>query len=289
MVSYLLYRLGQFIARTLPLRWAYSVAEKTALFNYYFSIRSRRIVANNLKTILEAKGENVDEDKIKRLSKEVYKNFGKYLVEFFRFYKVDEEFINKKVKIEGQKNIDQLLRRNKGLIALSAHLGNWELGAAVLSALGYSVNGVMLPHKSKAVNNLFDKQRTNKGIGVIPTGIAVKRCFQLLKDNKIIAFLGDKDFFGDGIWIKFLGKDALMPKGPAIFSLKTKAPIIPVFLIRENDNTFKFIFEDPIEPTQSRNQDNDVKILTRRISNVLERYIKEYPTQWLMFHKIWDF
>lgn len=288
MISYLLYRLGQFIARTLPLRWAYSVAEKTALFNYYFSIRSRRIVANNLKTILEAKGENVDEDKIKRLSKEVYKNFGKYLVEFFRFYKVDKEFINKKVKIEGQKNIDQLLRRNKGLIALSAHLGNWELGAAVLSALGYSVNGVMLPHKSKAVNNLFDKQRTNKGIGVIPTGIAVKRCFQLLKDNKIIAFLGDKDFFGDGIWIKFLGKDALMPKGPAIFSLKTKAPIIPVFLIREDDNTFKFIFEDPIEPTQSRNQDNDVKILTRRISNVLERYIKEYPTQWLMFHKIWN-
>lgn len=289
MIFYLLYRLGQFIVRVFPIRWAYSLAEGIAILRYHFSIYDKKIVANNLKTVLQAKGENFDEDKIKRLTKEVYKNFAKYLVEFFRFSKIDKEFINKKVKIKGIKNLDMMLKRNKGIISLSAHLGNWELGAAVLSALGHSINGVILSHKSKAVNDLFNKQRTTKGIGIIPTGVAIKRCFQLLKDNEIIAFLGDKDFFRSGIWMRFLGKKTLIPKGPAVFSLKTQAPIVPVFLIRESDNTFKFIFENPIEPTQSRSQDNDVEILTRRIIDVIEKYIKEYPTQWLMFHKIWDF
>lgn len=289
MFSYLFYKLSRFIATTLPLEKAYSFAEKVAIWRYYLSFKDKKIVASNLKTVLQAKGESFDKDKIKELTEEVYKNFAKYLVEFFRFSEKDKAFINEKTKIEGLENLDQAMSEGKGVIALGAHLGNWELAAVLLASLNYPVNAITLLHKNKAVNDIFDKQRVARGLRVIPTGMAIKRCYQVLKNNEIIGFLGDKDFFRSGIWMRFLSKKTLMPKGPAVFSLKTQAPIVPIFSIRQKDNSFKIVIEKPIKPRHLRNQDHDVKFLTRKIIDVIERYIKEYPSQWLMFHKVWDF
>ncbi len=289
MFFYFFYKLGQIIVRILSLNNAYRLSQQIAMIRYSFSIRDKRIVAENLKTVLEAKGEIISEEKIEKLSREVYENFGKYLVEFFKFSKIDKDFINKKVKIVGNIDIfNQLLNENKGLIAVSAHLGNWELGAAIVNALGYPSNSITLPHTSRIVSNFFDGLRIALGVRVIPIGMAIKRCFKALKDNEVVCFLGDKDFSGNGIKINFMGKDVLIPRGPAVISLKTEAPIILIFLIREKDNNFKIIIEEAIHPAEFQDEESSVRLLTQKYVRILEKYIKDYPTQWLMFRKVWN-
>ncbi|MCK5306155.1 MAG: lysophospholipid acyltransferase family protein [Candidatus Omnitrophica bacterium] len=287
MIADSIYNIGQFVVGTLSLRQAYSLAEKIAFLRYQLSLRDKKIIADNLKTILRAKGESFDEEKIKKLTKEVYINFGKYLVEFFSFSKIDKEFIAKKVKIKGLEIIDGVAKEGKGLISLSAHIGNWELGAAVISALGYPVSALTLEHRARGVNEFFNKKRALNGISVIHTGMAVKECFQALKDKRILASIGDKDYFGGGLKMRFFGKNTLMPKGSAVFSYRTQSPIVPVFLTREPDNSFILNFKEPIRPNLSQDEEIEVPIMMRKTIDIIEEQIKKHLTQWLMFHKIW--
>src|SRR3989338_6905804 len=193
MFKYFLYTIGHFIVNHFSLAQAYNIGIFLSDVQYCFSPRDRRSVRNNLKRILKT------DKNINTLSREVFRNFGKYLVEFFTMKKtLDNEFIKNKVIIKDLQYIDQALARGKGVILLSAHLGNFELGAAIISKLGYSLAAIALPHKERPVNDLFKQQREFHGIEVIPTHLAMKHCLERLKNNGIIAILGDRDFSKHG-------------------------------------------------------------------------------------------
>ncbi len=291
MIADSFYRLGQYIARSLPLDKAYSFSRQVALVRYYVTPRTKKIVGKNLRTVLQSKRETFDQKKIAKLTREVYKNFGKYLVEFFRFTNIDEEFIKKKVKIVGLEHLDDCLKLGRGAISLSAHLGNWELGAAILPALGYKLEVIRLKHRATAVNNFFDKKRKARGVKSINTGMGIKMCFNTLKNNHILATVGDKNYSRHGKQgekIRFFGKIAEMPRGAAYFSYRMNTPIIPTFMIRQPDNTFIFTLEKAIMPDISNEQGDEIKKLLRKCLMVIENYIGRHKTQWLMYHKVWN-
>jgi len=288
MISDSFYRLGQYIARSLPIDKAYSFSRQVALVRYYFSLQGKKIVAENLRTVLQFKRETFDQQKVAELTREVYMSFGKYLVEFFRFTNIDEEFIEKNVKIIGLENIDNCLKLGRGVVSLSAHLGNWELGAAILPALGYKLDAIRLKHKAEAVNNFFDKKRAAKGVDNINTGMGIKKCFTALKNNHILATVGDNNFLKSGEKARFFGKIAEMPRGAAYFSYRMNAPIVPTFLVRQPDNTFIFCLDKPIMPDISNDQDAEIRRLLEKGLAVIEDYVGRYKTQWLMYHEVWN-
>jgi len=188
MFKYWLYKFGQFCVNRLPLSVSYKFAILLADLKYYLSFRDRKIVQNNLKCILPS-GENAGVR-----AKEVFRNFGKYLVEFFRIEKmVTQNFIDQHVTIKNIEFIEQALEKGKGGILLTAHLGNWELGGALLSFLGYPITAIALPHKERPVNDLFNHQRVVKGIKVVPTHLAFKACYDALAKNELIALLADRE------------------------------------------------------------------------------------------------
>ncbi|MBN1527069.1 MAG: hypothetical protein JW919_05775, partial [Candidatus Omnitrophica bacterium] len=156
MMFYFLYRLGHFVSVSFPLRVTYGFASAFARAYYYISISDRRAVLSNLRTVL---GDGASDRDIERMAKDVFKNFAKYLVDFFRFSKVDRDYIDKFVRVEGRQNIEKGLANGKGSILLSAHIGNWELGGIAVSLLGYPMNAVVLPHQNKKVNEFFTRQR----------------------------------------------------------------------------------------------------------------------------------
>jgi KDO2-lipid IV(A) lauroyltransferase len=288
MISDSFYRLGQYIARSLPLEKAYSFSDRVALIRYYFSLQGKKIIGENLRTVMQAQRETFDRDKITALTREVYMNFGRYLVEFFRFKNIDKDFINQRVKIVGLEYIDKCLKEGRGVITLSAHLGNWELGAAVMAALGYKLDAIRLKHKARAVNNFFDKKRRDKGVDIIDTGYGIKECYKSLKNNHILATVGDKNFSTNGEKIRFFGKITEMPRGAAFFSYRMNTPIIPTFMIRQPDNTFLLSFEEPIIPDLSNEREAEIEKLLKKGSRVIEDYIGRYKTQWLMYHRVWN-
>jgi KDO2-lipid IV(A) lauroyltransferase len=283
MLNYILYRLGQFIALTLPLKIGYRLAVFCSDVHYIFADKDRQAVKENLKTIFP----KASEREIHRIRITMFRNFAKYLVDFFRFSKIDIAYIKKNIKIENQHYFQEAISRGKGGIALSAHLGNWELGGAVVALLGYPLWVVALPHKHKRVDNFFNAQRESKGLKVIPLGKAVRSCLDVLKENKLVGLVGDRDFAANGVVIDFFGKPALFPRGPAAFSLKTGATIVPVFIVRNEDDSFTVKIEKPVQFIASGDREKDTMDLIMQYKVIIENYIRKYPEQWYMFRRFW--
>lgn len=283
MLYYILYRTGQFIALTLPLKMAYHIATFVSDLHYIFADKDRRAVKENLKAIFPEKSNR----EIRKIRIRMFRNFAKYLVDFFRFSKLDINYIKKNIKIENRQYFEDALSKGKGAIAVTAHLGNWELGGVVIALLGYPFWAVALQHKDKKVNDFFNFQRESKGMKVIPVGHAVRQSLNLLKENKIVALAGDRDFTGKGVAMDFFGKPTFLPEGPAAFSLKTGASIVPGFMYRNKDDTFTLRLEKPIEFVPSNNKNKDLIDLIKSYKVIIEDYIRKYPDQWYMFRKFW--
>jgi KDO2-lipid IV(A) lauroyltransferase len=241
------------------------------------------MVTENLKTIFPEKSSR----EIHRIRRWMFRNFAKYLVDFFRYEKLDNEYIKNNIHIENLHYFDEVLKKGKGGIILSAHIGNWELGAVVVALSGYSLWAVALEHKHKKVTDFFDSQRMSKGVNVIALGKAVRQCLSRLNENRIIALVGDRDFTGKGTVTEFFGKSAHFPEGPAALALKTGASIVPCFMVRNPDDSFTLRIEKPIELISRGDKEEDIKRCMREYVKIFENYIYKYPEQWYLFRKFW--
>jgi len=202
----------------------------------------------------------------------------------------DKKFIEKNVTIKNIDRIKDILEFGKGGIVITAHIGNWEYGGVLLGQLGYPLMAIALPHKERPVNDLFNHQREVNGMSVVSTQNAYRTCIERLQNNGLVAIAADRDFSLNGEVLNFLGKKMLFPKGPALLSIKTGAPIIPVFLLRNDDQSFTLTIEDPIFPvgTIYGNVD-DMRVIQimKQYVYLIEKIITKYPSQWMMFREFW--
>jgi len=292
---YFLYITGFTVAKILPIRLCYLIAEVTAYFYSLFARRDREELTANLKVVL---GEDADGRTINRHILEIFKHFAKYLADFIKFTTFDKGYIEEHIDIQGLENLDKCLEEGKGAVIVSLHLGNWELGGAVVGGLGYSINGLVLEHKNKRINDFFIRQRDINSFKSIPLGISatrsislgisVKECFKALKRNEIVAIVGDKDYTSGGIPVEFFGQKAVLPKGPAVLSLRTGAPIVFTILPRVKDNKFRLILEEPIKHIPTGDHEKDIRELMAAYIRIFEKYIRQYPDQWYAFRKLWN-
>ena len=285
MTLYILYRIGYFLVNSRPLNFSYGLASFLSGTCYLACRRDRESVIKNLETI---RGGRTDRRLLEKMAREVYKNFAKYLVDFFRFSRIDNEYLKKFIKVKGVHNIDAALAKGKGVILLSAHIGNWELGGSVVSMTGYPLSAVVLPHSNKKIDAFFRNQRLIGKFNPIEIGAAVKECYRVLRANKLLALLGDRDFTKNGLMIDFFGKKTLFPKGPAAFAYRLGSAIVPTLIVREPGDTFRMTFEEPILADLQKTEDEAVLELTKRCASIIESYVGRYPTQWYVFKDMWS-
>ncbi len=278
-----LYKIGIFIALHTPLKAGYKIAGFISSLYAFFLPEDRKALKDNLKELFP----DYSDKRLKSISSKIFINFGKYLIDFFRFSLIDGDYIKKYVKVEGKHYLDEVLKQKKGAILTSAHIGNWELGGVALAALGFSLSVVALTHKHDGINEFFTKQREAKGVGVIPIGISVRRCFKVLANNGMVALVSDRDYFDNGLEVDFFGKRANIPKGPALFSRRCDAPIVPVFMLRNEDDTFTLKILEPIMPVRTKIEHDDLICVTEKIVEVIESVVKKYPEQWFIFRRFW--
>ncbi|MBI3318046.1 MAG: lysophospholipid acyltransferase family protein [Candidatus Omnitrophica bacterium] len=176
---------------------------------------------------------------------------------------------------------------------LKSVLGRTDLPAgAVLSLLGLPVNAVILTHQNPGVDAFFSRQRSRVGVkGIAIQRMSPRQFFETscdaLRRNEILALVGDRDFFGHGLTIPFFGRTLKVPTGPAAFSVKTGAPIVPGFLVREADGSYRFLLEEPLFPPTDLKKGEAMVWLTERCLAAMARVIRQYPTQWYMFQEFW--
>jgi KDO2-lipid IV(A) lauroyltransferase len=295
---YALYVTGFSLAKILPLRVAYLIAEAFARGYYLFSRRDKEAVKANLRVAL---GEDIKEDVLNRHALDIFRNFAKYLADFFKFPRLTREFIDRNITVDGIGYLDECLSEGKGAVLVTLHLGNWELGAAIMGPLNYPTTAIALEHPDRKINDFFKRQRSInqlKSVPVrqrsvddlksIPMSVQIKECFRVLRNNGLLAIAADKDYTSTGIYVDFFGRKAVMPKGAAAFSLKTGAPIIVTVLTREEGDKFKFCFEPPIRYEPTGDYEKDLRALMGKYIVLFEKYVRKYPDQWYAFRKIWN-
>ncbi len=277
------YRAAAVISRTLPLPMAYWVGLRIADRYFVHDHAARRAVLANQRRIHAARGMDMTPTAAVGVVRKTFQYFGKYMVDFFRYTRLAPRDVDRMVSIEHREYIDQARARGRGVIFLTAHLGNWELGAAVMAALGYPLNVVFMPERMRKVDELFRNQRRRRGMEPLPLGHAAGRILRTLKDGGMVALLGDRDFTRREDRIPFFGHPARIPRGPAWLACRTGAPIVPGFLLRQVDDTFLLRFHPPLEPGGPGSSED----LRARACRALEKEIGENPHQWFVFEDFW--
>ncbi|MHC4872437.1 MAG: lysophospholipid acyltransferase family protein [Planctomycetota bacterium] len=284
-IKYLGYKAIIALCVMLPGRFLYWVALRVADLNWLFDPKGRNSVKANLRTILP----DASEQRIEYETRWVFRNFGKYLSEFFRFRLFDSNFFEKHVGVKGKEYIDQALEEGKGAIVLSAHLSNWELGAAAMKKkYDYAVNVVAETHTYSKANELFMRERSAMNISVIPTQSAGRAVLKALKNNELVCILGDRDPTMQGVEIDFFGKKCTFPQGPARFAISTGAPMVPGFVLRRTNDSFTIVFEKPIHVPDSGTKDEKVVEMTQTYARVIEDAIRWHPEEWTVFYSVWE-
>jgi len=277
-LAFILFKLAYFLSTRLPVRMGYWIATTLSSIKFYISPRDRRAVIGNLRRIRP----EADDAEIIRMAKEVFVNFGKYLLEFFRLKYLKKEMLGRAIVIKGLEHIDKALTKGKGVLIVTAHMGNWELGGVFMSLLGYPMFAVALPHRHRRVNDLFNRQRERIGVTVVPSlGVAIRRIYDALKANALVALVGDRDFANSGVRMPFLGSHKMIPRGPAVLTLRTGAPIITAFVLRQPDDTCILEFKPLPGPFL------DERSIIAAYVRSIEESIRQHPAQWLMFREFW--
>ena len=278
-----LYRLGQWLARGLPERGAYWLGARLADLYRWCAWRDARVVRENLRAVL-----GDDRGRVDHATRELFRQFSGYLVEFFRIRTVDRAFIASRVEVTGLEHLTGAIADGRGAIVLAAHLGNWELAGGVIHALGVPISAVALNHPNPRVTEFFNRRRRAYGLGVIPMGQATRPCLTALRQRRVVALLADRDFSHHAaVSVPFFGRLTWIPRGPAVLSVRTRRPVVPVFLVRLQPGRFRLICEPAIPPPETADDEATVEALTRQYVAVMERVIRAYPAQWFLFHAFW--
>ncbi|MDY6856987.1 MAG: lysophospholipid acyltransferase family protein [Thermodesulfobacteriota bacterium] len=286
-IGWIIYNIFEWIMTRLPLKHIYFFSEKLGIIAYYLSPGYRRKILNNINFAL---GNEKSKEEIKRISKDVGRGLFKLFFEMQHIIALPAEKIKDIISLEGKENLDTALAKGKGVIAVSAHLGNFTILGPKLAAEGYSFNiitkDLVDPRIVKRLNEYANTLHM-KIIPYKPQDKCIKIILKSLRNNEIVCFIADESYPSGGVFVNFFGHPAPTATGPAVFSLRTGAEIVPMFLIRHEANKNKLIIDPAIDIELSGDKKKDTVSITERFTNIIEDYIRLYPSQWPWINKRW--
>ena len=267
------YRLGWWLSDRLSHTQAYRLAEWGADVQWRRAAERRRHVQANLALAL---GRPVDERD--PLVHEVFRHFGRYLAEFFTAHRGPTPGL----EVEGWPHLLRAREAGRGVLIVTGHLGNWELGAVLLRRRGLPLTAVALPHADGRIDRLFTAQRARLDVPSIPLGPgASARVLALLRRGEVVAIVGDQEFGGHGAAVELFGRPAVVAGGPPTLSVRAGAPIVPSALLRTGPWHFRLVLEPPLWPAAGGPLQERVQALARAYAACLERHVRRQPTQWM--------
>jgi KDO2-lipid IV(A) lauroyltransferase len=181
--------------------------------------------------------------------------------------------------------------RGKGVVLLTGHLGNWEIGGFMLAQIRQPIHVVLVPDRFPGVERVRHRLHSRAGVTEIPVDRTIAPTLSVLRaleGNAVVAMQGDRDFDNTGVAAPFFGRDAYFPRGPLRVAMATGAVVLPSFIVRVPDGRYRAIIEEPLEIETSGSRDDALRVNLSRYLAVLERYVREYPDQWYCFYPFWD-
>ena len=221
------------------------------------------------------------------VARRTFLNLGKNAMEWFVLDRLAPDALLRLVEVHGLSHLRQALAKGQGVIALSAHFGNWELLALALASLGFE-GGVVARHLRYPEYEAFLRNmRQRKGVQTHARGGTFKEIARELRANRIIGMMPDQDIDSlDGVFVDFFGRPTYTPVGPAALALMTGATILPCFIVRIG-RRFRIVIEEAIPVAGSGDRAQELLEITQTWSRMVESYIRAHPDHWVWMHRRW--
>lgn len=268
--------------RALPLPLTRSFGNLLGVLLFHGLGRYRRVALKNLAMIY---GNEFDEQTRHKMARDVFRHFGKTAAEFLKLPQMSREEVDRLVTVEGEENLREALASGRGVILITGHFGNWEFLARWLNLHDYALNVVARKANDPEADKLLTDTRTDGGAQVFNRGNSARAVLQSLKRKEIVALLPDQNA-GD-VFVPFLGVKTGTVDGPAIIHMKTQAPILFSWCVRQDDNSFRITFEPPVTIKPTGDRIKDIELITTCINAHLGAQVQAHPTQWLWLHNRW--
>jgi Kdo2-lipid IVA lauroyltransferase/acyltransferase len=219
-----------------------------------------------------------------------YETFESFITNAFEMsalkYLTTEELKNK-LSVNGLNNLEAALSKKKGAIIISAHFGLWEFVPPWITASGYQTTTVVRRQNNKHIDAWFEEMRQKHGGKTTDSGFGIREILRALKNGEILALMVDQDNGKAGIFVKFFDEWASAPTGPAIISLKTGAPVVPLAAYPDYENKHRLEIFEPIYPQNYINDLAGQQKFTQDYTKIIENMIRQDPKLWFWVHRRW--
>ncbi|MFA6440058.1 MAG: lysophospholipid acyltransferase family protein [Bacteriovoracaceae bacterium] len=283
-IEYFFFRILLYVIRQFSFR---TIQRMGSAFGWFiFSVIGVRkgLVLDNLHHAFPEKSE----EEIQHIARGSYRNLFTAYFEILYLDKLPKEFFLRNISFPEAQKFKELLQRGKGLIVLTGHYGNWELCALsvpVLFPQKYTI--VVQKQRNPYVNDFMTRMRSRFGASLVVMERALRESLRGLSNNEVIALIADQSGPESGIYAEFFGRPASTHQGPAVFQLRSGAPMVMVMLIREGMGKFRIELEEIDTGGLAGSNDEKIQEITRRHVAVLEKHVRLHPEHWLWMHKRW--
>lgn len=278
--EYALLRLVIFVLRPLPFAWTAAIMRQAAkLTGTGLGVR-RRVVTEQLTEVFP--GLSLRE--LAGMAGKVYDHLGLTVAETLF---ADPVVLAESVTVKpGWEVLDQALSNGRGAIAVTGHIGNFELGGRVL-AQRFPLLDVVKTQRNAPFDRFLQEQRLRFGIRTVPVERSGRAVLAHLRAGGLLTLLVDQDAGKTGFVTDFLGLPASVWPGAARISIRTGCPVIPLAILRNDDNTHTLHIAEPLAPRGLTDSEEDIRKFTGLISRAVERFIWDRPEQWFWVHRRW--
>jgi len=267
-----------------PLKHAYRLSSLLGLVAFRADKKHRNITIDNLTRAL---GTEKNPQEIRIIAKRVFKNLFSIIFEIAWSLRLDPKDYQKYFNGRGISNFKTAYEKRKGILILTAHMGNWELLPITTAIIPLPLNILFRPLDFLPLDQFFIRLRSRFGAKMLSTAHSMRKVLGILQKGEVIAMLMDQNVdWYEGVFVNFFGRRACTNKGLALLARKTEAPVVPVFLIRKESGFIVEIGEEvPLIKTGDKTK--DIEANTQQYNKIIEDIIRRYPDQWFWVHQRW--
>lgn len=280
------WRVSAAVAQRLPLRVLYALAFAFGELAYLTWTAKRDIAKQNFAIVL---GKLATDRAVARVARRSFRNFAKYLVEIMRFPRLEIRDFERLVAVDGWEHLRGALAMGKGLILVSIHFGNFELGGARI-ADEIPLNVIADELENQRLMDLLVGNRAHKNITLLSPDGAARKVLGALKRNEMVGLmmdLGPRALAFDNVQADFFGTPTALPAVAANLARASGAPIVVAAVVRGHDNLFTAIAQPPIFVERTTQGADDAQRATQAIARGLEQFVRGWPDQWYIFRPMW--
>lgn len=239
---------------------------------------------------LEIAFPEMPESEREKIIRGTFESLGRHLGFVSHFRKFQHEDIRHLVELKGRENFDRARKTGKGILFFTGHFGSWEVFNLLPPAFGFGMNILVRRIDNPLIESFVEDFRTRFGSVTLDKTKSARTMFRVLENGELLGILADLNVQErEGIFVDFFGVPASTTTSIAKLAVKTGAIVLPAFAVWD-DSKSKYVvhLEPPVEYRKDDNSDENISELTQKITNVVERYVRKYPEQWLWIHKRWN-